>query len=74
VIFFDCYQASQFSETGWAYSASLSGGREALRPDVRSEMEMVAEEIRGVVQETVPTAKVTSRAMETGYGFSLLPY
>ena len=74
VIFYDCYGTSQLSETGWFYSASLSGGREVLRPDVRSEMEMLAEEIRRVIEKTVPTAKLTTRAMETGYGFSLLPY
>lgn len=74
VFFYDCYRTSQFSETGWVYSASLSGESDALRPDVRAEMEIVAEEIRSVIQQVVPTAKITTLARDTGYGFSLLPY
>lgn len=69
VLVFDCYRASRFSETGWEYSVTIQG-----TPEVRQEMELLARTIRGALEKAVPKAKIVSDTLETGYGFSLVPY
>jgi hypothetical protein len=69
VLVFDCYRASRFSETGWEYSVTISG-----TPEAREEMEALAQVIRGALEKIVPKAKIVTKTLETGYGFSLIPY
>ena len=72
---YDCYGKSNVSDTGWAYSVTVAADAIGLeKTDARKEINTLVEEIRKVVQGVVGDAKVTTTDMETGFGFSLLPY
>ena len=68
VLVFDCYRASRFSETGWEYSVTISG-----TPEAREEIETLAHLIRDALEKVAPSAKISTKILETGYGFSLIP-
>ena len=74
VVVYDCYRKSNVSETGWLYVVTVASAERGLKNDAKSEIEALVEEIRKVVQDSVGDAKVTTTEMDTGFGFSLLPY
>jgi hypothetical protein len=48
----DCYGTSTLSDTGWIYSVGVAAGRDGLREEVKAEMQLLAETIRGAIQQT----------------------
>jgi hypothetical protein len=65
----DCYGRMLASETGWGYQVSVSTVDQGRRPEVRGEIDELANQIRKTLQAQVENAKVTKESRMIGVPF-----